>query len=400
MIAILINVYITDVVLDKKGLFKWTSKAFVKQEIGKIFPCEVDTNEITTMENRLRELGLYFDVSLQLEDSTKDTTRLIVRLTEGWYLLPSLTVNIDEETGWYYGGGLNIRHLFGWNYYVGIFYMFGGEKSYSLNAGKSWSRGSPFDLSLSIGKMEKRRVIENFNETDVFFNVNTGINIKKIIYPSIGLGYTSTSSDSSGKTVSLDNTDTYLSGNIGIKILTKEAGINPTRGFTMSILFKHYYGLQPVFAIERIKYSLTFYKTFENNTFATYFGYEGVFGRSIPAYLKLYLGSGSSIRGWGFGSLRGNHYINIREEVRVPLVSLKKRMFWHLKEQLTGLYFYTYYDIGFIGEEDFTDLLSFKYIDALGVGLNIFLPYIGGVRCELQRPSSIWKISATFGWVY
>ena len=402
MVLILLSYYITDIKLVKKGVFKWTAKSFIKKEMLVDLPAHLDTSDFREIEGRIRSLGYYFDVRVYPADSLADTTELIIELTEGWYIAPNFNFYKDEEAGWVMGVGVNIVNLLGRNYYLSFLYKFLGETSYYVSFGKNWSRGTPFNFSIDLGRVSTFRVVEKFNEEKDYFSGKLGFKVKKILTPEFSLSYVDLKSDSAGKTISPQNNDIYLESGVDIRVDTRNEAFHPEKGFYLFSGFNHYYGLKPSFNIEEVMFHISLYIpiTEKRDILAIYTEYHGFYGEQVPSYLKLYLGGSNSVRGWDFGELRGNHIINARVEYRNPIVPLKRRNIFFLKDVLTGIFFYSYYDFGVVGEESLDDFLKFDYIDGVGFGLNFFFPYIGGVRPELERVESRWKLNLGMGWSF
>ena len=398
---ILLSYYIQDVKLIKKGVFKWTSKSFIEREMLMDLPTNLDTSDFRKIESRIRNIGLYFDVKVYPEDSLSDSTNLVVEIIEGWYILPNLSLNYSDEKGWTFGTGFVTTNLFGRNYYFTFMYIGGGETNYFMSFGKRWSKGTPVNYSLSLGKMKMYKKIEQFNKEDTYISGEIGFKIKKFITLTLNPEYHDVTADTSGKTINSNNEDIYIKTGINIGVDTKDDLILPTKGIKLYTRLNHYHGLHPYFLIEEAEFSFSFYKKIVgNNILAANTSYHGFFGDEIPTYMKLYIGGGRSVRGWDFGSLRGNHTINLRTEYRSPIVSLKRRKFLFLKDALCGIFFYTYYDFGMIGENTIYDFVDFKYIDSPGFGINFIIPYIGGIRIEAQRKESKWKPGINLGWAF
>ncbi len=402
MLWIVFSFYLDDVVLIKEGMMRVTSPSLIKREILVGKGEWIDSTKLKEIENRLRDLQLFVDVEVYPADSTADTTDLVVKIKEFWYLWPIINIYKSDETGWNFGIGVSFANFRGMNQKLFFIYNFGGETSYSFSFLDPWTRGHKYHWELSLSKRKWWRNIEEFTQDEKEAGINFGTNITHYLSWTAGLEIKEVRADTAERTVSPSNRDRYVASSIEIFYNTKDSEENPTKGAKHTLSYSYSKGIDPGFSIHEIEAWFRFYKkVFTDDVLAIELGASMNFGEVIPAYRKEYIGGEQTVRGWRYGSLRGNHRFYASVEYRIPLVPIKRRNVLFFKNLRCGVSWYNFYDIGTTADsirvsKEFLKELS--VITSFGAGINIFLPFIQSMRLQLAYADDRWNIGLNAGW--
>ena len=395
--------YLNDVLVVKEGVMRITSPALIKREILVKKGDWIDSLKLSQIEVRLRDLKLFTDVEVYPKDSLSDTTDLIVKIKEFWYLWPIINLYHSSETGWNFGAGVYFANFRGMNQRLSFYYNFIGESSFTFGFEDPWTRGHTYHWGVDLYEKRWRRRIEEFTQNEKGVKINYGRNINPYISWTLGGYIKEVSSDKKGKTVSEDNKDLYLKPYLEILWDTKDSEENPSQGFKKTFIFSYTKGIEPDFTIHEIEGDLRFYKkVFSEDILAIQACFNLNIGDIIPAYRKEYLGGEESVRGWDYGTLRGNHSLFLSFEYRIPIYKIKKRDMGKLKNVRWGVSWYNFYDVGWTADSlslSYDFLRNLPGIDGFGAGLVFFIPYIRMVRFQLAYRDG-WHPGVNLSWKF
>ncbi len=380
---------------------KITAADVILREIPFTFPAVLSAADLTLVQNKVQNLGLFNRVELRVDERDGQAV-LTVIVTESWYLFPSPLFSISDRDWSKLSYGLQVTdaNFRGRNERLRVGGSFGYNPSYFLNYSIPWI-GERQRLSLNIGI--SRRANENrifdFQEDRLGFNLGLGKRLSLEL--ETGVQFSLTRIRLPGQygiyAVSGQAQDIVPSLSWQVRWDHRDLAEYPRKGAYLAIeLQRTGFGKnQPDFW--RLTSDSRFYQPFLG---ALSLGVRQLFilnSGILPMYDRVYLGYGERLRGY-FDQILPNpalfadyksYSISLTSlEIRIPLLPVRyfsikngpiiPSLYRNLKFGLSAGLFV---DSGIVWRTA-SEIRWNNFLTGYGVGLHIILPYINVLRIE------------------
>jgi len=352
----------------------------------------LDLNKIEADRKRIQNLNLFNRVII-VGQPDEQGVRLVISVTEQWYLFPYPIFHINEKD-WSkisYGIGLTHLNFRGRAETLSFEAKLGYNPKVELSYTNPWIAGR-HNLLTSINGFYNRIKSKHYENEDVKENHiegnwTLGKRYGHHMYTMLYLGYREItfSPPVSGETLSPSGRDRFPIAGVGLYWDYRDLTEYPHSGWRLSLYAsKAGYGAIPV------NYSWTgmevskYFPVFGQATLALR-GSASLSQGKIPIYDRIYLGYSERIRGHFFETFEGENRALGGLAFRFPLIPIR---YYDLSdmEYLTDLKFGIsmgfFIDTGMVWFQD-EKIKSNKLISGYGFGLHFHLPYIYVLRVDL-----------------
>jgi len=348
---------------------------------------------------RLDRLGIFSSIEVKAFQEN-DEIVVDVRVTETFPYLPTLSLNITEETGVSAGPGFKSVNLFGQDVSLSIAARFGGATDAQLYLENPWFAGNHASYRIEFFYLDRLNRLDDFNEHSFELNLRMGSYIGENVRIGGELGLLQMESDVDGITLSEDNRDNIPGLAFFIGYDSRDLWSNPHQGwwnefkvmnrggilggdgnyFTFNFDVRRY---QPI----RERHTLAF---FSLTTLQT-----GKVGIDIPVHQDFHLGGTNTIRGWSLNSSVGkNQFINTAE-YRFALMKPRKFSFKGIAAYL-GVQVAAFTDFGIAWNQSHDFNLE-NFIGSIGMGVRFLVPFIDVLRLDLAYGETGQGVSGHLG---
>jgi outer membrane protein assembly factor BamA len=349
-------------------------------------------------KNRIYSLRLFNEVRIGVTPSTPGRARLIVAVSERWYIFPYPILGIRDRD-WskvFYGAGIIHTNFRGRNEKLGASLVLGYDPSVSLSYRNPFLHGDGSDfisVGLSFNKVRNKSLIaqlgaDNFDERHYTISIDYGrrFGIEHTVWIEGGYEAVEVSDYAAGRTLSADGTDRFPVARVGYTYDTRDLGEYPASGMLIAATISKF-GF-PSGIVDNVRYSIDFrqYVPLAERTVWTARVFSALTAAGqTPSYNRVYFGYGDRIRGHFKDVLEGENIFGASTELHFTLLSPHYLRVGALPSSFGvwrfGLVAAAFADAGtaWFRTEPFS-LHSFAR--GYGLGLDFLLPYSTVIRCE------------------
>ena len=363
---------------------KTTKPYIVKRElttkVGRPFTKE---NEKRDYEN-LDRLQIFSSVSIYTSPDGDGGVAVFVEVEETFAYLPVISISISDENGISVGVGMKSVNLFGRAVWLSGVARFGGETTIEFTLRDPWIVGNHFGYEIRYFHRNRDNVIHGFYETadEAYLTLGSYMGERGRIGGRIY--YQTLNSDVSGKTISPDNTDHVISGDLFIGYDSIDMPSNPHRGWyaNFEITRSGLFGTDSDFWQSNI--DLRRYQPLGNHQtlalFSLYTPTGGQVGANVAPWQTFGIGGSNSVRGYEVGYRIGKNQFLNTVEYRWNFLEPRSFSLYGFTASL-GLQLALFTDFG--SAWDRSGEFGRNFIAGGGTGLRLLLPYVGMVRLDV-----------------
>lgn len=369
-----------------------TKSELILREISMKVGDTIDVAEIEYAKSRIYSMGLFNRVDISWPPL--DSTILLIEVDERWYLYPVLILNIVDRNwdNWNFGLGMKHENLRGRNEKLFVGGALGYNPWASISYGNPWIMGDSHDSwfsetsfgysSVENKSLASRGVGPNFREIHYsgFQTMGRRFSPYHSAWLSGGYSYIEVTENRSGRTISPEGIDRYVTLSLGAKHDTRNLTEYPTSGlYGGAAIAKKGLGIGDVDMMAYVM-DLRYYQLLYGELS---FGVRALAqlssGPSIPNYEHFYFGFSERIRGHFETEREGENLFGAFAELRIPIIP---RIYLHVPEVpikqfrtwKLGLYAALFFDSGTVWnkrDRPFAATIPYGY----GAGLHFLLPY-------------------------
>jgi len=318
----------------------------------------------------------------------QDSVIIAFSFVETFTLLPTLSVQINDENGISAGGGVKMPNAFGRDIYVSARALFGGATTVEVTVEQPWVTWNRAGYRFDYFHRDRLNKGADFKEIADELYLKMYINISKYWKAGINFDFVILESDVPGITLSPDNKDHVFRSGVNFTLDTRDAYMDTKNGWWNEIVYswkmKTLEGQSDYHQVDidirryiPLKWKKHSFALFSLLTLRT-----GVVGRDIADWQQFNLGGTNTVRGWEFAYNRGkNQFINTLE-YRYSLIKpqlLRLPLHFNIK---TGIQLAAFADYGAVWNEK-NEVSAKKFLTGYGVGLRFFMPIVGMLRLDV-----------------
>lgn len=351
-----------------------------------------DTLDLTYLRQniqRLDNLDIFSSISTEITQGTNGVA-INLNVREIPFMLPYLTYDYTEQDGWSFGPSVKAANLLGRDIYLNGFAIFGGKNMFLFNVVNPWITGNHVSLDLTVSKTERDNELDRFQETSYEVWPWLGTFIGERGRARAGFGFFRMESDTTGHTLSPDQSDDMLQLGLALGYDSRDAWSNPHRGWWTELEFTQTGGflggdadfLTATFDVQRYQpvlwgQTLAIGKLLMLQT--------GEVGTDIPQYLDYHLGGSNSIRGYNVKTLGqtlyGKNQFISTVELRFTLMPSRELSLFGLSGDVgVAGAFFTDTGIAWNEPEEFA---RDRAKTGFGVGIRLLIPYVEMTRFDV-----------------
>ncbi len=367
---------------------KKTQKYVVDREIRHPKNSYLDSMLVEEDKTRLRNLGLFSDVSWSVVPLEDGTFILQYSFIETIQEIPiTVLPYYNVETGWSIRGGWLINNYLGRNQTLGIIGSFGGLNTYGLKFYDPWIFGNHISLGFNLTKAFYSHIFLNKDVSSNSASIIVGKWFKDEIKTNAGFKIVN-KEFSNDKTsffsfipevfIAYDSRDLYWNPSNGINFYNSIIfSIDYKNNSYSNLIWKQSYSFyQDILELRKkliLAFNITLYRKWE--------GREEV--------RKLSLGDAYSIRGWSLPDYKiysdSKNSFRFGHEYFIGSIELRKVIIEKFVTKYgieTGLTLVTFFDFGRIAN-NWSELKNQETIAGSGFGVRIPIPLFDAIRFDL-----------------
>ncbi len=374
-----------------------TDDRIIRRELTLSVGDTISQAEVDYCVNRIYSLGLFNKVDITW--LPLDTTILLVRVDERWFLYPVPMAGIVDHnfSQWFYGLGVKHENLTGGNEKLFAGFVLGYNPWVRVDFSDPWIFGKMqmfMQTIFSFSHVENKSLLARGDGPNFFerhYSINQLFGKRYDQYRrswfQAGFSYVDVSAPKTGRTLSPDGIDRFLFAGIGGSLDTRDLREYPTDGIYAGASVTKY-----GFGESSVDYSAVA---------ADFRGYRDLYrglsicmrafsvvtaGPAIPPYSHQFFGYGERIRGHFSEEMEGENIFGASLECRIPIV---RSWYVHVPEvpipQFAtwrfGLYAALFMDAGTVWDRGRRLPLA-GMPKGFGGGIHILLPYSVVFRAE------------------
>jgi outer membrane protein assembly factor BamA len=374
-----------------------TTKDFVILREMKLKPGEPLTAEALEHDRkRIYSLQLFNKVELDVQPAGTEAT-VVVRVDERWYLFPFPILGFRYRSldNLYYGAGVVHSNFRGRNEKLFFSFALGFDRWVSLTYQNPKLTDDDVFLGVvtNYAKIRSQSVLTDYyDQTNLKFGVSLGkrFGLYQYLLGWVNYDLWNVSEPGSGRTVSRDGRDAFLSLGGSFAVDTRDLREYPTDGYYV-LLFASKYGFgESAVNLFRYGVDLRVHRLLSEDLSLGARVFTNLAGGGIiPSYRHTYFGYDERIRGYFRTVLEGENILGSSVEWRIPL--FKPRYYtlpFEFIPQFSvlryGLNVGAFADAGTIWYRDQSFFRQRWYV-GYGAGLHFLLPYSLVLRTEYAR---------------
>jgi len=333
---------------------------------------------------RLDRLRIFSSYKIEVIDE-KDSVVLKIQVREIFPYLPTLSLDVSDETGVSLGPGFKAINLFGKQVLLSVAARFGGATDFEVVFRNPWFAGNHMSYQSDFRYVDRLNELDNFNETSEDFGFQLGSHIGEAGRIGTRFRFLSLRSDIDGITLSDTNRDYVPKLSFFLGYDDRDLWSDTRNGWwtevevsrsgrflggdgdfwTLDLDVRRYQRLASHHTIAL--FSLTTLQT-------------GRVGTEVPIYQDFHLGGTNTVRGWSLDSRHGKNQLINTLEYRYSL--LEPRAF-----SLKGFSLYLGIHLALFGDMGMTWSQSGEFngdnlIGGYGFGIRFLIPFIDVLRVD------------------
>jgi outer membrane protein insertion porin family len=356
-----------------------------------------DTLSIVTVGRdieRLKNLGIFADIQVIPTDYSHGVG-LEYRVREMPWIVPYVAFRYTEENGWSIGPAASSVNLLGRDILLSGRLLIGGANTFELMFDWPWITGNHTGVELRSAALIRDQVILKFEEESYEVSPWATTWLGETGRLAGTVGWFQMNADSSGRTLSSDNTDNFMriGGRLGYD--NRDSWRNPHRGWWHELQVRKAGGSLPGdgdfwtldFDLQRYQ-PLTYRQTLVLGWLTTL--QTGQVDVDVPAYLQYFMGGANSIRGYDFEELGsrlfGKNQMIVTVEYQYLVTDIRPIPLWKWAIA-AGLEVALFSDTGIAWETDpslgLDDHFGWdRFKTGVGVGLRLLVPSVDVIRVD------------------
>ena len=374
----------------------FTKDYVINREIQHPINAPLDSSIAIQDRNRLINLGIFAEVKWKVVPLEDFSYRLEYQIIEnskffGGRFIGAALPAYEEDLGWSFGGGGQLRNFRGRNESIGFAFSRGGRNTFGFQFSNPWISGDHVSLDGDLAIMDYSHPFLAYDIQINTVELNIGRYFGDKIKTSIGFeleDWNFIASDSSSKYK-------YFAPQGFFVYDTRDIYSNPTKG----ILFRQsFYSRLDLKKENENNFtwfqSIGFYqnltKTNKSNPLLLAFGFKSKtnFGSKDMRFQSV-LGEVNTVRGWSYPSRVdfANEKNSYRFGYHTFITSIELRKVVVPRMPIDDLYEFGFnvayfIDVGYIGKNDFFDVFGEDPLVGTGISLQFQLPFVSVIRLE------------------
>lgn len=407
-VAVMQNIFVNKILIAGNEV---TDDEIIRRELSIKENSILNISELEEDVKRIYRLGLFNKVDVMpVPTEVNNKFNLLILVEERFYILPLPQGGFRDGEFSKFWAGLNVRwnNFRGRNETAGLSFGIGYEPFINVSYSVPWigkdahffssadvSYSKNFNRSLIALNDTTTNTIPATSDNFANYNFNASYSLGKYFSKDLSIStrfkyhIIETSQYESGRTVSKDGKDNFLTFSVNGTFDTRNSTEYTLAGSYYSLLYEKF-GFGKLFDFNRINFETKKFIPIKlGRDYAVTFASRTIgaisFGGKIPTYLYEFFGYDKLIRGYKKIVFEGENQLGIFSELRIPVIDpfyikgeqipiAKKISMLKKLNYKFGLYATIFFDAGGVWNKN-NNFFDTKFRNGFGVGLNFILPF-------------------------